>query len=48
MSTALFAAVRDRFGRLDLLFNNAGTFGPRGCRFEDLSYEDWRQWWTST
>lgn len=26
---ALFTAVRDRFGHLDLLFNNAGTFGPR-------------------
>ncbi|HEY0811759.1 MAG TPA: SDR family oxidoreductase [Pseudonocardia sp.] len=27
---ALFAAVVDRFGRLDVLFNNAGTFGPSG------------------
>ena len=25
---ALFAATRDRFGRLDLLFNNAGLFSP--------------------
>ncbi|WP_353942233.1 SDR family oxidoreductase [Streptomyces sp. HUAS MG91] len=41
--TALFAAVRDRFGRLDLLFNNAGTFGPGGVPVEELSYEDWRQ-----
>jgi len=24
----LFAATRERFGRLDLLFNNAGTFSP--------------------
>ncbi|ARF55051.1 SDR family oxidoreductase [Streptomyces gilvosporeus] len=38
---ALFAAVRDRFGRLDLLFNNAGTFGRPGP-LEELSYEDWR------
>ncbi|GAA3810676.1 hypothetical protein GCM10022206_56550 [Streptomyces chiangmaiensis] len=41
-ATALFAAVRDRFGRLDLLFNNAGTFGPGGVPVENLSYEAWR------
>ncbi|MDX2678562.1 SDR family oxidoreductase [Streptomyces sp. NY05-11A] len=40
--TALFAAVRERFGRLDLLFNNAGTFGPGGVPFEDLPYDAWR------
>jgi NAD(P)-dependent dehydrogenase (short-subunit alcohol dehydrogenase family) len=39
---ALFAAVRERFGRLDLLFNNAGTFGPGGVAVEDLPYEAWR------
>ncbi|MEU1098941.1 SDR family oxidoreductase [Streptomyces sp. NPDC005877] len=39
---ALFAAVRDRYGRLDLLFNNAGTFGPGGVAVEDLAYEAWR------
>ncbi|MET9294276.1 SDR family oxidoreductase [Streptomyces sp. NPDC003077] len=38
---ALFAAVRDRFGRLGLLFNNAGAFGPPGP-LEDLSYDAWR------
>ncbi|MFD7665890.1 SDR family oxidoreductase [Streptomyces sp. NPDC059788] len=38
---ALFAAVRDRFGRLDLLFNNAGTFGPP-VPLDELSYDDWR------
>ncbi|MFD8063332.1 SDR family oxidoreductase [Streptomyces cyaneofuscatus] len=38
---ALFAAVRERFGRLDLLFNNAGTFGP-GVPLEDLAAADWR------
>ncbi|WP_030257033.1 SDR family oxidoreductase [Streptomyces violens] len=38
---ALFSAARDRFGRVDLLFNNAGTFGAPGP-LEDLSYEDWR------
>ncbi|MGW0564383.1 SDR family oxidoreductase [Streptomyces sp. NPDC003016] len=39
---ALFAAVRKRYGRLDLLFNNAGTFGPRGVPVEDIAYEEWR------
>ncbi|MFB8027780.1 MULTISPECIES: SDR family oxidoreductase [unclassified Streptomyces] len=39
---ALFTGVRDRFGRLDLLFNNAGTFGPGSTPVEDLAYEDWR------
>ncbi|MGW0395164.1 SDR family oxidoreductase [Streptomyces sp. NPDC003042] len=39
---ALFEAVRERHGRLDLLFNNAGTFGPGGVPLEDISYEDWR------
>lgn len=40
--TALFTAVRDRFGRLDLLFNNAGTFGPGGVPVEELPYDAWR------
>ncbi|MFD7336323.1 SDR family oxidoreductase [Streptomyces violascens] len=39
---ALFAATRDAYGRVDLLFNNAGTFGPGGVPVEDLSYEAWR------
>ncbi|WP_393083931.1 SDR family oxidoreductase [Streptomyces sp. LN704] len=39
---ALFASVRERFGRLDLLFNNAGTFGPGGVPVEELAYEAWR------
>ncbi|WP_093801089.1 SDR family oxidoreductase [Streptomyces sp. Wb2n-11] len=39
---ALFAAARERYGRLDLLFNNAGTFGPRGVPVEDIAYEEWR------
>ncbi|MER6050325.1 SDR family oxidoreductase [Streptomyces sp. NPDC001793] len=39
--TALFTTIRDRFGRLDLLFNNAGAFGPP-VPLEELSYEDWR------
>ncbi|MGW3663762.1 SDR family oxidoreductase [Streptomyces sp. NPDC005141] len=39
---ALFTATRDRFGRLDLLFNNAGTFGPGGVPLEELPYDAWR------
>ncbi len=38
---ALFAATRERFGRLDLLFNNAGTAAPP-IPLEDLSYEQWK------
>ncbi|MCB5182768.1 SDR family oxidoreductase [Streptomyces antimicrobicus] len=40
---ALFGTVRERYGRLDLLFNNAGTFGPAGVPLEDLTYEAWKQ-----
>ena len=38
---ALFDAVRQRFGRLDLLFNNAGTGAP-ALPLEDLTVEQWR------
>lgn len=38
---ALFADVKQRFGRLDVLFNNAGIGAP-GVPLEDLSYEQWR------
>ena len=37
----LFAAVRDRWGRLDLLVNNAGTFGPGGA-VDEVSLADWQ------
>ncbi len=40
---ALFAAVRERYGRLDLLFNNAGTFGPGGIALEDLPLSAWQK-----
>lgn len=39
---ALFAATVARFGRVDLLFNNAGTFGPGGVPVEELPYDAWR------
>jgi NAD(P)-dependent dehydrogenase (short-subunit alcohol dehydrogenase family) len=38
---ALFAAVKDRWGRLDLLFNNAGQNAP-GIPLEDLTFEQWK------
>jgi NAD(P)-dependent dehydrogenase (short-subunit alcohol dehydrogenase family) len=38
---ALFALVKERFGRLDLLFNNAGIFVP-GVEIDALSVEQWR------
>jgi NAD(P)-dependent dehydrogenase (short-subunit alcohol dehydrogenase family) len=38
---ALFAAVGQAFGRLDVLFNNAGGNAP-GVPFEDLAFERWR------
>ncbi len=38
---AMFDFVRARFGRLDLLFNNAGVFTP-GVPTEELSFEHWR------
>jgi NAD(P)-dependent dehydrogenase (short-subunit alcohol dehydrogenase family) len=37
---ALFEVVGEKFGRLDLLFNNAGSNAP-GIAFEDLTYEQW-------
>jgi NAD(P)-dependent dehydrogenase (short-subunit alcohol dehydrogenase family) len=38
---ALFAKTRDAFGRLDVLFNNAGTAAP-GVPLEELTYEQWK------
>ncbi len=37
---ALFAKVKDHFGRLDLLFNNAGMGAPP-VPLEELTYEQW-------
>ena len=38
---ALFARAKERFGRLDLLFNNAGIGAPP-VLLEDLSVEQWK------
>ncbi|MBD8505865.1 SDR family oxidoreductase [Hoyosella sp. G463] len=37
---ALFAAVLDAWGRVDVLVNNAGTFGPVG-NLDEIAFEDW-------
>ena len=38
---ALFAQTRTTFGRLDLLFNNAGISAP-SVPLEELTYEQWK------
>lgn len=37
----MFGRVKELFGRVDLLFNNAGT-NARAVPLEDLAYEHWR------
>ena len=39
---ALFETTKQAFGRLDLLFNNAGTGAP-AVPLEDLTIEEWRR-----
>jgi len=39
---ALFAAVKNKFGRLDLLFNNAGT-GTPATSVEELTLHQWQR-----
>jgi NAD(P)-dependent dehydrogenase (short-subunit alcohol dehydrogenase family) len=38
---ALFARIAEKFGRLDLLFNNAGTGSPP-APLEEVTFEQWR------
>jgi len=38
---ALFGKVKDKWGRLDVLFNNAGQNAP-GIPLEDLTFEQWK------
>jgi NAD(P)-dependent dehydrogenase (short-subunit alcohol dehydrogenase family) len=37
----LFSETLKKFGRLDVLFNNAGTGAPGTILLEDLSFEQW-------
>jgi NAD(P)-dependent dehydrogenase (short-subunit alcohol dehydrogenase family) len=37
----LFDVIRTRFGRLDVLFNNAGTSAP-GVPFDELTFDQWQ------
>ncbi|WP_151445975.1 SDR family oxidoreductase [Lacisediminimonas profundi] len=37
----LFGTIQARYGRLDLLFNNAGIFTP-GASLEEVSFEQWK------
>lgn len=39
---AMFDATKERFGRLDFVFNNAGT-GALPCDPDELSFEDWKR-----
>jgi NAD(P)-dependent dehydrogenase (short-subunit alcohol dehydrogenase family) len=38
----LFGAVEQRWGRVDLLVNNAGVFGPM-AGVDEISWDDWRR-----
>jgi NAD(P)-dependent dehydrogenase (short-subunit alcohol dehydrogenase family) len=38
---ALFAKTREKFGRVDVLFNNAGMGAP-AVPLEDLTYDQWK------
>jgi NAD(P)-dependent dehydrogenase (short-subunit alcohol dehydrogenase family) len=38
---ALFDAAVTAFGRVDVVFNNAGVNAPGGVLLEDLTFEDW-------
>ena len=39
---ALFAAAKQKFGRVDVVFNNAGTGAPGTINLEDLTIEQWK------
>ena len=39
---SLFEQIKSKFGRIDLLFNNAGVISP-GVALEEVQVEDWRK-----
>lgn len=39
---SLFATIKEKYGRLDLLFNNAGTVAP-AVEIDQLSLDDWNR-----
>lgn len=39
---SLFTAIKDRFGRIDVVFNNAGANVP-ASDFGDVTFENWRK-----
>ncbi len=39
---ALFAALKQKFGRLDVLFNNAGISVP-AVPFDEIAFDDWQR-----
>lgn len=41
--SGMFEACVAKFGRLDVLFNNAGVGTPFGVNLEDLTFEQWRR-----
>ncbi|MFA0066885.1 short-chain dehydrogenase [Vibrio breoganii] len=40
---AAVSAFKNEFEQLDLLINNAGYYGPKGCSFGDTDVEEWRK-----
>jgi len=41
----LFEAVQDKYGKIDVLVNNAGTFSSLGMPFTDVLEGDWQKMW---
>ena len=39
---AIVSTALERFSRVDVLVNNAGVYGPKGC-VEDVAWDEWEQ-----